>query len=82
MEISINYMRPDGDPRGEAVKIGWLLADKLSSVVYLPPERLRSADVNRSHAKSASRCPAILALEHRYVVVRCPFDLHLGFARA
>ena len=81
MEISINYMRPDGDPRGEAVKIGWLLADKLSSVVYLPPERLRSADVNRSHAKSASRCPAILALENRYVVVRCPFDLHLGFAR-
>lgn len=81
MEISINYVRPEGDPRGGPVKIGWLLEKDLTSVIYYPPERLRSADVNRAHAKSASRCPAIIALENRYVMVRCPFDLHLGFDR-
>ena len=81
MEISINYVRPEGDPRGGPVKIGWLLEKDLTSVIYYPPERLRSADVNRAHAKSASRCPAIIALENRYVIVRCPFDLHLGFDR-
>ena len=81
MEISINYTRPEGDPRGGTVKIGWLMTEKTASVIYFPPERLRSAGVNRTHAKSASRCPAILALENRYMVVRCPFDLHLGFSR-
>ena len=81
MEISINYIRPDGDPRSGPAKIGWLFDKPLSSIVYFPPERLRSADVNRSHAKSASRCPAIIGLENRYVMVRCPFDLHLGFDR-
>ena len=81
MEISINYTRPEGDPRGGPVKIGWLMTEKTASVIYFPPERLRSAGVNRTHAKSASRCPAILALENRYMVVRCPFDLHLGFSR-
>ena len=81
MEISINYIRPEGDPRSGPAKIGWLFDKLLSSIVYFPPERLRSADVNRSHAKSASRCPAIIGLENRYVMVRCPFDLHLGFDR-
>ena len=81
MEILINYTRPDWDPRGGPVKIGWLMTEKTASVIYFPPERLRSAGVNRAHAKSASRCPAILAIENRYMVVRCPFDLHLGFSR-
>ena len=81
MEISINYTRPDGDPGGGPVKIGLLMTGKTASVIYLQPERPRSAGVNRTHAKSASRCPAILALENRYMVVRYPFDLHLGFSR-
>ena len=63
------------------VKVGWLFAKETSSVVYFPPERHRSAETSKTHAKSASRCPAILNMESRYFAVRCPFDLHLKFVR-
>jgi len=81
MDISITYTRDEGDPRSGPVQIGWLLDTDASQIVYFPPERLRSAEVNRNHAKSASRCPAVLNLESRYVVIRAPFDLHLAFER-
>ncbi|RMF39139.1 MAG: hypothetical protein D6754_06080 [Alphaproteobacteria bacterium] len=68
--------RPSGP-----VRVGWLLQEERTGVIYYPPERFRSADVNKTHAKSASRCPAVLNLESRYFVIRCPFDLHLRFAR-
>ena len=58
-----------------------VFAKDTSSDVYYPPERLRTVDVNREHAKSASRCPAVIGMESRYVMVRCPFDMHIGFAR-
>ena len=34
------------------------------------------------HAKSASRCPAVLDLEARYFEIPCPFDLYLRMDRA
>ena len=50
-----------------------------SSVVYYPPERLRTVDMNREHA---NLCPAaVIGMESRHVMVRCPFDMHIGFAR-
>lgn len=33
------------------------------------------------HAKSASRCPAVLQLESHYFVMNCPFDFHFRFVR-
>ena len=63
------------------VDVGWLLTEPDAGVVFLPPERVRSAEMNRRHAKSASRCPAVINLESRYFVIRCPFDLHLRFER-
>ena len=63
------------------VQIGWLLNEPRSGVVFPAPERIRSADVNRKHAKSASRCPAIINMESRYFVIKVPFDLHLRLAR-
>lgn len=63
------------------VQVGWLFNDEANSVIFHDPERLRSADVNRSHAKSASRCPAVISLESRYFVIRCPLDISLGFHR-
>ncbi|MFK5997568.1 MAG: hypothetical protein QM492_05625 [Rhodobacterales bacterium] len=63
------------------VQIGWLLTEAKSGVVYFPPERVRSVDVNRAHAKSASRCPAIINMESRYFMIRVPFDMHLRFVR-
>lgn len=63
------------------VQVGWLLNEPRSGVVYAPPERMRSAEVNREHAKSASRCPAIINMESRYFVIRVPFDIHVRLVR-
>lgn len=82
MLINITYERPPEDaPRGGPVRIGWLLTDEKAGIVFDPPERMRSTEMNRHHAKSASRCPAVINLESRYFVIRCPFDLHLRFVR-
>ena len=65
MEFSINYTRTQENPKSGTVKVGWFLAKDTSSVVYYPPGRLRTVDVNREHAKSASRCPAVIGMESR-----------------
>ena len=67
--------------RSGPVRVGWLLSETRSGVVYAPPERIRSAEVNRNHAKSASRCPAIINMESRYFMIRVPYDLHLKLVR-
>ncbi|GIX12748.1 MAG: hypothetical protein KatS3mg118_0707 [Paracoccaceae bacterium] len=74
---------PAAPPRPSGpVQVGWFLADARTGVIYEPPERLRSPDANKTHAKSAARCPAVVNMESRYFVIRCPFDLHLRFARS
>lgn len=73
-------MIDDTDRRG-TVRIGWLLENNKTGVLYDAPERVRSVDTNRDHAKSASRCLAIINFESRYFTVKCPFDIHLAFER-
>ena len=70
-----------GAGKGGPVTVGWFLNTAKGGVIYDPPERVRSADLNRRHAKSASRCPAVINLESRYFVVKCPFDINVGFFR-
>jgi len=67
--------------RAGTVQVGWLLNEAKSGVVYPAPERVRSVEMNKEHAKSASRCPAIIDMESRHFVVRVPFDLHLRLVR-
>lgn len=67
--------------RSGTVQVGWLLSEAKSGVVYPAPERVRSVEMNKNHAKSASRCPAIIDMESRHFSVAVPFDLHLRFAR-
>ncbi len=81
MDFTLNYIRTEDDPKSQPVKLGWLIDADKSSVIYPPPERFRLQDVARTHSKSASRCPAMVGLESRYVVVRSPFDLSLEFGR-
>ncbi len=81
MQFDIRYDRPDEGPGNGPVKVGWMLTDQKAGVVFEPPERVRSAEMNKKHAKSASRCPAVINLESRYFEIRCPFDLQLGFVR-
>jgi len=81
MEFQINITRPEGSPGSGALRVGWFLASDKGAVIYDPPERVSFRQTNRSHAKSAARCPSVIQLESRYFMVRCPFDLHLGFGR-
>jgi len=82
MQFHVTYERPGTDePHAGPVRVGWLLTDRKAGVVFDPPERVRSAEMNRTHAKSASRCPAVINLESRYFVIKCPFDLNLGIRR-
>ncbi len=82
MQLSVRFENTEGTPSEKGpVQVGWFLNQKKASIVYYPPERVRSVEMNKNHAKSASRCPAVINLESRYFVVRCPFDLNLEFIR-
>jgi hypothetical protein len=87
MRVSVTWEQGAGEGADIAlsgrgpVTVGWCLTERKGSIIYPPPERVRSADLDRRHAKSASRCPAVINLESRHALVRCPFDIHLGFVR-
>lgn len=82
MQLSVHFENTaDGPVKSGPVQVGWFLNQSKGSIIYFPPERVRSADMNKNHAKSASRCPAVINLESRYFMIRCPFDLNLGFVR-
>ncbi|KQI69962.1 hypothetical protein AN189_00680 [Loktanella sp. 3ANDIMAR09] len=82
MQLSVRFENTQGTEPGKGpVQVGWFLNQMKAGIVYFPPERVRSVDMNKTHAKSASRCPAVINMESRYFVVRCPFDLNLEFVR-
>ena len=82
LHVSVSYAPNPYEPRTGPVRIGWLLwPSNKSGVVFFPPERVRSVNPNNRHAKSAARCPAVLNLESRCFLIRCPFDLDIAFVR-
>jgi hypothetical protein len=81
MQITMTYDRPEEGPASGPVTVGWFLTEDKGALLYEPPERLIFRQTNRTHAKSAARCPAVIQMESRYFVVKCPFDLHIGFGR-
>jgi len=81
MQITMTYDRPEEGPGSGPVTVGWFLTEDKGALLYEPPERLMFRQTNRAHAKSAARCPAVIQMESRYFVVKCPFDLHIGFSR-
>jgi len=81
MKLSVTFENELGAKGSGPVTVGWFLTEQKGGIIYYPPERVRSVDLNRRHAKSASRCPAVINLESRHFLIRCPFDLNLGFAR-
>lgn len=81
MEITVTFNRPEEGPKSGPVTVGWFLTSDRGAVLFDAPERLIFRQTNKTHAKSASRCPAVIQMESRYFVVKCPYDLHLGFAR-
>ena len=81
MPISMTYERDETDPKTGPITVGWFLTSDKGGILYEGPERLTSRQTNRGHAKSASRCPAVVQMESRYFVVKCPFDINIGFRR-
>ena len=81
MNFTVNYVRGVEDPKSGPVRVGWVLSDVDSPVIYDPPRRVNSRSARKDHAKSAARCPAVLNLESRYFEIPCPFDLNIGFSR-
>ncbi|KAA9006736.1 hypothetical protein [Histidinibacterium aquaticum] len=82
MQLSVSFENTAGtEKRSGPVQVGWFLNQTKGGVIYSAPERVRGAERNRTHAKSASRCPAVVNMESRYFLVRCPFDLNLQFVR-
>ncbi|WP_151718293.1 hypothetical protein [Gemmobacter serpentinus] len=81
MQINMTFDRPDEGPKSGPVTVGWFLTSDKGAVLYDPPERVAVRQTNRTHAKSASRCPSVIQLESRYFMVKCPFDIHVGFGR-
>ncbi len=83
MQLSVSFenTRDGGSVGSGPVTVGWFLNVQKGGIIYFPPERVRGAEKNKAHAKSASRCPAVINLESRYFVIRCPFDLNLEFVR-
>ena len=81
MQINISVEPPEADATRGPVTVGWFLTSDKGAVLFDAPERLGSRQVNRSHAKSAGRCPAVIQMESRYFVVNCPYDIHIGFKR-
>ena len=81
MEFNVTFERPLDGPEAGPLTVGWFLASDKGAVLYDPPERVQIRPPNRGHAKSAARCPAVVQLESRYFMVKCPFDLHIGFQR-
>lgn len=81
MDISINLTRDPEDPKAGPITVGWFRTTDKGGVLYDPPERVMFRQTNRAHAKSASRCPAVIQMESRYFMVKCPFDIHIGFGR-
>ncbi len=61
--------------------VGWFIEAKKGSVMFDAPARVHSRSASREHAKSASRCPALINVESRYFEVKCPFDISVSFFR-
>lgn len=68
------------EPKGP-ITVGWLKDIATGGLLYGPPERVQVRPPNKDHAKSASRCPAVIQMESRYFQVPCPVDLQVGFER-
>jgi hypothetical protein len=81
MDITLTFDRPEDGPKSGPVQVGWFLTSDKGAVLYDPPERVSFRQTNRAHAKSAARCPGVIQLESRYFMVKCPFDIHIGFGR-
>jgi hypothetical protein len=52
MRLSVAFENTKDTSSGSGpVQVGWFLNEKKGEIIYDPPERVRSAEMNREHAK-------------------------------
>ena len=81
MQVNLSFERNENDPKQGPIQVGWFLTSDKGAILFDAPERLHSREASRTHAKSASRCPAVIQMESRYFVFKSPYDIHVGFGR-
>lgn len=81
MEFHVHVASPEGEAQSGPVRVGWFLSESRGALLYPAPERVSFRPPNKGHAKSAARCPGVIQMESRFFLIRCPFDLHIGFGR-
>ncbi|MFN7598988.1 MAG: hypothetical protein ACK5PT_20095 [Cereibacter sp.] len=72
MQINLSVEGPSDSPDRGPVSVGWFLTQDKGAVLFAPPERLGTRQTNRTHAKSAARCPAVIQMESRDLALPCP----------
>lgn len=79
--MNLSAIGPEQPEERGPITVGWLKEIDRGGLLYAGPERVQTRPPNKAHAKSASRCPAVLQMESRYFSIPSPVDLHIGFAR-
>jgi hypothetical protein len=59
------------------VQVGWLLRTDHAGFIWPSPKPAAQSASRSKHAKSVSRCPAVVDHEARLFQIQCPFDLRL-----
>ncbi|MEQ9696126.1 hypothetical protein [Shimia sp. SDUM112013] len=82
VQINISVEDPTSDDGRGSVSVGWFFLEGTNAkVIYDSPKRVRTSDRSAPHAKSASRCPAVLNFESRLFEIKCPVDVAVSFVR-
>lgn len=72
---------PHAEGRRNVVEVGWWLEAKEAKFIYDAPYVYRPSYPAPQHPQAVNKCPGILDYEARFVVVNCPYDLHIRLVR-
>ncbi len=80
--ITIHVDDPSLDDGKGVVTVGWFLAEgPEATVIFSAPSRVQTTERRAEHAKSVSRCPAVLGFESRIFEIKCPIDVTASFVK-
>lgn len=75
-----DWLKNDLDRRSYTV--GWTIEPRPGGLVWGNPESITRDNVKSRSPKAVTRCPAVIDLEARYFMIRCPFDLAIRLEQA
>lgn len=72
---------PHTSHRPNVVDVGWWLDAHEATFIYDAPYVYRPSYPPPQHPQAVNKCPGILEFEARFVIVNCPYDLHIRLVR-